>query len=163
LEHQWDSSEAKLRKIDGTTWTKIDGTIDIVLAAARSANPDANKSQAALNNSLSVLNTANKSAADTASSTTLVGQLTDFSTIENNMLKDVNSNNFTLAKKSADDLEHQWDTSEPKLRKIDGTTWTNIDGTIDVVLAAVRSSSPDVSKSKSALTKSLSIINGVNK
>jgi uncharacterized membrane-anchored protein/acylphosphatase len=163
LEHQWDTSEAKLRKIDGTTWTKIDGTIDIVLAAARSANPDANKSQAALNNSLSVLNTANKSAADTASSTTLVGQLTDFSTIENNMLKDVNSNNFTLAKKSADDLEHQWDTSEPKLRKIDGTTWTNIDGTIDVVLAAVRSSSPDVSKSKSALTKSLSIINGVNK
>jgi uncharacterized membrane-anchored protein/acylphosphatase len=163
LEHQWDTSEAKLRKIDGTTWTKIDGTIDVVLAAARSANPDASKCQAALNNSLSVLNTANKSVANTASSITLVGQLTDFATIENNMLKDVNSNNFTLAKKSADNLEHQWDTSEPKLRKIDGTTWTKIDGTIDVVLAAVRSSSPDVSKSTSALTKSLSIINGVNK
>jgi uncharacterized membrane-anchored protein len=163
LEHQWDTSEAKLRKIDDTTWTKIDGTIDIVLAAVRSAKPDASKCQAALNNSLSVLNTANKSAANTASSTTLVGQLTDFATIENNMLKEVNSNNFTLAKKSADDLEHQWDTSEPKLRKIDGTTWTKIDGTIDVVLAAVRSSSPDVSKSKSALTKSVSIINSVNK
>jgi uncharacterized membrane-anchored protein/acylphosphatase len=163
LEHQWDTSEAKLRKIDGTTWTKIDGTIDVVLAAARSANPDASKCQAALNNSLSVLNTANKSVANTASSITLVGQLTDFATIENNMLKDVNSNNFTLAKKSADNLEHQWDTSEPKLRKIDGTTWTKIDGTIDVVLAAVRSSSPDMRKSKSALTNSLSIINGVNK
>jgi uncharacterized membrane-anchored protein/acylphosphatase len=162
LEHQWDTSEAKLRKIDGATWTKIDGTIDIVLAAARSANPDASKCQAALNNSLSVLNTANKSAANTASSTTLVGQLTDFATIENNMIKDVNSKNFTLAKRSADDLEHQWDTSEPKLRKIDGTTWTKIDGTIDVVLAAVRSSNPDESKSKSALSKSLSIINGAN-
>jgi len=162
LEHQWDTSEAKLRKIDGTTWTKIDGTIDVVLAAARSANPDANKCKVALNNSLSVLNTANKLSAN-ASSTTLVGQLTSFATIENTMLKDVKSNNFSLAKKSADDLEHQWDSSESKLRKIDGTTWTKIDGTIDVVLAAVRSSSPDVSKSKSALTNSLNIINGANK
>ncbi|MDR4947153.1 COG4705 family protein [Neobacillus cucumis] len=162
LEHQWDTSEAKLRKIDGTTWTKIDGTIDVVLAAARSSNPDASKSKVALNKSLSVLNTANQ-VANTASSTTLVGQLNDFATIENNMLKDVNSNKFALAKKNADDLEHQWDASEPRLRKIDGTKWTKIDGTIDVVLAAVRSSSPDVSKSKSAITHSLNIINGVNK
>ncbi|GHH98707.1 COG4705 family protein [Neobacillus kokaensis] len=161
LEHQWDTSEAKLRKIDGTTWTKLDGTIDVVLAAARSANPDASKCKVALNNSLSVLNTANKLSVN-ASSTTLVGQLTAFATIENTMLKDVNSKNFSLAKKSADDLEHQWDSEEPKLRKIDGTTWTKIDGTIDVVLATVRSSSPDVSKSKSALTNSLSIINIAN-
>jgi len=163
LEHQWDTSEAKLRKIDGTTWTKIDGTIDVVLASARSSNTDASKGKVALNHSLSVLKTANQETANTAFSTTLVGQLTNFATIENNMLKDVTSNNFTLAKKSADDLEHQWDTSEPKLRKIDGTTWTKVDGTIDVVLAAVRSSSPDVSKSKSALTNSLHIINGANK
>ena len=43
--------------------------------------------------------------------TTLSGQLTDFVKIENDMLKDVNSNNFTSAKNSADNLEHQWDTS----------------------------------------------------
>lgn len=162
LEHQWDTSESKLRAIDGATWTKIDGTIDVVLAASRSANPDSSKCKVALNKSLSVLNAVNKLSAN-ASSTTLVGQLTDFATIENTMLKDVNSNNFSLAKKSADDLEHQWDSSEPKLRKIDGTTWIKIDGTIDVVLAAVRSSSPDVSKSKSALANSLSIIYGANK
>ena len=71
------------------------------------------------------------------------------------MLKDVNSNNFTSAKKSADNLEHQWDTAEPKLRKIDGTTWTKIDGTIDGVLAAVRSSNPDTTKCKSALNNHL--------
>jgi uncharacterized membrane-anchored protein len=99
----------------------------------------------------------------TASQTTLAGQLTDFVTIENDMLKDVNSNNFTSAKKGADNLEHQWDTSEAKLRKIDGTTWTKIDGTIDVVLSSVRSSSPDANKSKAALTHSLSVINGANK
>jgi uncharacterized membrane-anchored protein len=94
---------------------------------------------------------------------TLAGQLTDFVKIENEMLKDVNSNNFTSAKKGADDLEHQWDTSEAKLRKIDGTTWTKIDGTIDVVLAAVRSANPDASQCKSALNNSLSVINGANK
>src|SRR6476620_10961946 len=98
-----------------------------------------------------------------ASQTTLAGQLTDFIKIENDMLNDVNSNNFTSAKNSADDLEHQWDISEPKLRKIDSTTWVKIDGTIDVVLSAVRSANPDASKSKSALNNSLSVINGVNK
>jgi hypothetical protein len=79
------------------------------------------------------------------------------------MLTAVNSNNFTLAKKDADDLEHQWDSSEPKLRKIDGTTWTKIDGTFDVVLSTVRPSNPDASKSKSALSNSLSVLNGANK
>ncbi|PGZ95375.1 hypothetical protein COE51_20735 [Bacillus pseudomycoides] len=95
--------------------------------------------------------------------TTLAGQLTDFIKIENDMLNHVNSNDFTSAKKVADDLEHEWDAAESKLRKIDGTTWTKIDGTIDVVLAAVRSSNPDVNKCKSALNNSLSVINGANK
>ncbi|WHY94433.1 hypothetical protein QNK12_13585 [Neobacillus cucumis] len=99
----------------------------------------------------------------TASQTTLAGQLTDFIKIESDILNDVNVDNFTSAKKSADNLEHQWDTSEAKLRKIDGKKWTKIDGTIDVVLASVRSSNPDASKSKSALSHSLSIINKVNK
>lgn len=98
-----------------------------------------------------------------SSQTTLAGQLTDFVNIENDILKDINSNNFTSAKKSADNLEHQWDTEEPKLRSIDGTTWTKIDGTIDSVLAAVRKSNPDASKCKAAINKSLSVINGANK
>ncbi|WP_342048012.1 COG4705 family protein [Bacillus sp. OTU530] len=105
---------------------------------------------------------------DTASQTTspqatLSGQLTDFVKIENNMLNDVNTNDFASAKKRADNLEHEWDTSEPKLRKIDGKTWTKIDGTIDVVLAAVRSGNPDASHYKSALNNSLSTLKGANK
>jgi hypothetical protein len=47
-------------------------------------------------------------------------------TIENGMLKDVNANNFTSAKNGADNLEHKWDTSEAKLRKIDGTIWNPV-------------------------------------
>jgi uncharacterized membrane-anchored protein len=163
LEHEWDASESKLRKIDGTTWTKIDGTFDIVLSQVRSSSPDASKCKSVITNSLSVLNGANKSVTKTASQNTLSGNLTDFVNIENDMLKDVNSNNFTAAKQKADQLEHNWDVSEPKLRKIDGTTWTKIDGTLDVVLASVRSSNPDAGQCKTALNKSLSVINAANK
>lgn len=178
MEHQWDTSEPKLRKIDSTTWTQIDGTIDAVLAAVRSGKPDASQSKSALNNSLSIINGTNNlaSQADSPQTTTsvekpqadspqnkLAGQLTDFIKIESDMLNNVNSNDFASAKKGADNLEHQWDTSEPKLRKTDGKTWTQIDGTIDVVLAAVRSANPDASKCKSALNNSLSILNGSNK
>lgn len=98
-----------------------------------------------------------------ASQTTLGGQLADFIKIENDMLNDVNSNSITSAKNRANDLEHQWDTSEPKLRKIDGTSWTKIDGTIDVVLAAVRSGNPNANQCKSALNQSISVLNGANK
>lgn len=98
-----------------------------------------------------------------ASQTTIAGQLSDFINIENDILKSINSNEFSTAKKIADDLEHQWDTQEPRLRAIDGSTWTEIDGTIDVVLASVRSSNPDVNKCKSALNNSLSVINSANK
>ncbi|MFY2253082.1 hypothetical protein ACOSZH_24620 [Priestia megaterium] len=99
----------------------------------------------------------------TASQASLSGQLKDFIKIENDMLKDVNSKNFTATKKGADDLEHKWDSSEAKLRKIDGSKWTKIDGTIDVVLAAARSSNPDVNKCKSALDNSLTALNAANK
>lgn len=95
--------------------------------------------------------------------TTLSGQLTDFVTIENKMLSDVNAKNFASVKKDADNLEHQWDTSEAKLRKINGKTWTKIDGTIDVVLAAARTSNPDVNKCKKVINESLSVINSANK
>ncbi|MFF2796534.1 COG4705 family protein [Lysinibacillus xylanilyticus] len=97
------------------------------------------------------------------SQTTIAGQLSDFIKIENDILKSINSNEFSTAKKGSDDLEHQWDTQEPILRAIDGNTWTKIDGTIDVVLASVRSSNPDANKCKSALNNSLSVINSANK
>lgn len=95
--------------------------------------------------------------------TTLSGKLNNFVKIENDILTAVNKKEFASAKKGADELEHQWDTQEPKLRNIDGATWTKIDGTIDVVLAAVRSSNPDVNKCKTALNNSLSTLNSANK
>lgn len=97
-----------------------------------------------------------------SSQTTLSGQLTDFIQTETDMLNDVNSGSFTSAKSSADELEHEWDTDEPKLRKIDRKTWTQIDGTIDSVLAAVRSKNPDASKCNTALNNSLSVLTSAN-
>lgn len=98
-----------------------------------------------------------------SSKTTLKGQLTNFISIENDMLNYINSNNFTSAKTKADDLEHYWDTSEAQLKKIDKTTWTQIDGTIDEVLSSVRSTKPNATKCKSALDASLKVLNQANK
>lgn len=98
-----------------------------------------------------------------ASQTALTGQLTNFITIEEFMLSSVNSNESAPIKTSADDLEHSWDISAAQLRKIDKTTWLEIDGTIDDVLAAVRSKNSDVDKSKSAINDSLSVLNEANK
>ncbi|MCC3868903.1 hypothetical protein [Terrisporobacter mayombei] len=60
LESAWDNSAAQLKKIDKTTWNKIDGTIDEVLSTVRSRNADKNKCITAINNSLDVLNESNK-------------------------------------------------------------------------------------------------------
>lgn len=164
LERQWDTAEPKLRKIDGSTWTQIDGTIDVVLAAVRSGKPNAGKCQTALNNSLKALTEANNAATKPASSSAnkLAGQLSEFIDIEKGMQNAVNQGNFASAKQGADKLEQQWDKAEPKLRKTDGKTWVKIDGTIDVVLAAVRSGKPDAGKCTSALTHSLSVLTAAN-
>ncbi|EGW41634.1 hypothetical protein [Desulfosporosinus sp. OT] len=195
LEHDWDTSEPKLRNIDSSTWIQIDGTIDSVLSAVRSKNPDVNKCKTVLQDSLNVLNESNNvaslanSAQTTSKATTqlnpqatsnstsqsnlqttsqatsttkLKGRLTDFITIENDMLNFINSNNFTSAKTKADELEHDWDTSEPKLRKVDSSTWIQIDGTIDSVLSAVRSNNPNSEKCKAAIQNSTNILNSAN-
>lgn len=105
----------------------------------------------------------NKISAKTDSSqTTLKGQLNNIITIENDMLKFVNTKDYASVKAKADDLEQTWDTSEPKLRKIDSATWTQIDGTMDEVLASARSSNPDQNKCKSAINNSLDLLNKAN-
>jgi hypothetical protein len=105
----------------------------------------------------------NNQIAQDSSQTTLKGLLTNFITIENDLQTDVNSNNFAAAKTSADDLEHGWDTQAAKLQKIDKTTWSQIDGTIDSVLASTRSSNPDINKCTLSITDSLNALNSANK
>ncbi|SHL53173.1 Uncharacterized membrane-anchored protein [Anaerocolumna jejuensis DSM 15929] len=98
-----------------------------------------------------------------SSQTSLTGQLSDFVTIENDMLNAVNAKDFAAAKTKADDLEHNWDVAAARLKSIDKTAWTDIDGTIDSVLADVRSGNQDVNKCVSAINASLSTLNSTNK
>lgn len=97
-----------------------------------------------------------------SSQTTLSGQLDDFISIESDILDNINGSNFSTAQSEADDLEYQWDQSEPKLRKIDRKTWTEIDGTIDEVLAAVRTKSPDPNKCDTIIQNSILVLNTSN-
>jgi uncharacterized membrane-anchored protein len=99
----------------------------------------------------------------TSSETTLHGQLNDFITIEKNMLSDISSTDISSAKAKADDLEHSWDISASKLKKIDKAAWTDIDGSIDSVLSSVRSGSPDSEKCKTAINRSLDILDSSNR
>jgi uncharacterized membrane-anchored protein len=105
----------------------------------------------------------NNKIAQDSSQTTLKGLLTDFITIENDMQNDVNSNDFAKAKTSADDLEHEWDAQAAKLQKVDKKTWTQIDGTIDSVLASTRTSNPDASECISSINNSLGALDAANK
>lgn len=98
-----------------------------------------------------------------ASQTTFSGQLTNFITIENDMTNSLNLYDYAAAQNRADNLEHDWDVSAAQLRKTDRTTWSEIDGTIDNVLAAVRSKNSDAGKSKKAINDSLSVLNEANK
>ncbi|WP_127497615.1 COG4705 family protein [Paenibacillus glycanilyticus] len=97
-----------------------------------------------------------------SSQTTLSGQLNDFIQTEKNIQNSISSKDWKSAKSGADDLEHNWDKSEPMLRKMDRKAWTQIDGTIDSVLAAVRSKNPDPAKCNSVLTDSLNVLNSSN-
>ncbi|GLX66931.1 COG4705 family protein [Paenibacillus glycanilyticus] len=94
--------------------------------------------------------------------TTLSGQLNDFISIENDIENSITINDWKSAKAKADDLEHNWDKSEPRLRKIDRKAWTQIDGTIDNVLAAVRSKNPDTNKCNTVLADSINTLNSSN-
>lgn len=98
-----------------------------------------------------------------SSQTSLTNQLSDFVTIENDMLNAVNAKDFAAAKTKVDDLEHNWDVAAARLKSIDKTAWTDIDGTIDSVLADVRSGNQDVNKCVSAINASLSTLNSTNK
>ncbi len=94
---------------------------------------------------------------------TLQGQLNDFISIEKDMLSNIGSKDISSAKAKADDLEHDWDISASKLKKIDKAAWTDIDGSIDSVLASVRSGNPDSEKCISAINGSLEILTSSNR
>jgi len=85
-----------------------------------------------------------------------LGDLSSFITIEQDMLNLVNNNDLSGAKTRANDLESAWDQAQDTLQPKDQTKWTQIDGTIDTVLSALRASKPNQASCISALEASIS-------
>ncbi|MEA5362976.1 hypothetical protein VA596_25830 [Amycolatopsis sp., V23-08] len=90
--------------------------------------------------------------------TSPLGDLSVFRGITQDTLNLLNGGNQAGATTRVDDLEIQWDTAEARLKPKDKTEWTNVDGRIDKVLRALRSTSPDQATEKDALTALLTTL-----
>ena len=106
--------------------------------------------------SLSAGQTSLPTAAPTAGvSNSKLGDLSEFSAIEEDMLNMVNQGNMGSAKTRADDLEYTWDQAQAHLKPKNSQMWTAVDKTIDTVLRQARAVSPDAAGCKAALETSL--------
>lgn len=88
-----------------------------------------------------------------------LGDLSSFRKIEEDTLSLVNAGKLSDAKSRIDDLEYTWDNAEARLRPVNKTKWTEIDGTIDKVLRELRSVHQNAAACKTALEASLALLN----
>ncbi|MDE2312525.1 MAG: hypothetical protein KGJ93_05610, partial [Patescibacteria group bacterium] len=88
-----------------------------------------------------------------------LGDLSNFTTIAQDMLNFVIANNMSGANTSANDLEYQWDNAEARLKPKDPAKWTQVDGAIDKVLREVRAVNPNKQTAKNALENLLNVLN----
>lgn len=86
------------------------------------------------------------------------GELEGFIGTENDMRGYVVANDVKDARAKADTLEHDWDSKEGTLRPQNQSQWIAIDGSIDIVLSQLWASHPKQADCKSALKKSISIM-----
>lgn len=87
-----------------------------------------------------------------------LGDLTQFKTIEQNMLNYVNADDMKNVNLKANSLETAWDQAQSDLRAKNVAKWTEIDKTMDDVLSSVRDKNPDKSSIQEAVNNSLSIM-----
>jgi hypothetical protein len=89
----------------------------------------------------------------------VLGDLSDFRTITQDTLNLVNDGDLPGATNRVADLEHDWDTSEAKLKPMDTAKWTEIDNAIDKVLRDLRAVHPDATSCQSSLQGLLAVLN----
>jgi len=97
-------------------------------------------------------------AADPASPAASLGDLTSFQVITQDAIAAVSAGDESAAKSRADDLEHEWDVAQARLKAKDKSEWTTIDGKVDTVLTQIRASKPDSSGEQAALTELLAAL-----
>jgi uncharacterized membrane-anchored protein len=87
-----------------------------------------------------------------------LGDLTNFRTIAQDTLDKLTAGDQGGATTRITDLEVAWDAGQAKLQARNGAAWTAIDGKIDKVLRALRSTSPVVATEKQTLTDLLTAL-----
>jgi len=80
-----------------------------------------------------------------------LGDLTTFKAISQDTLTILNNGDQSGATSRVADLEHEWDTSQAKLKPRDKAVWNQLDGEIDTVLRELRAVNPDPTSERSAL------------
>jgi hypothetical protein len=93
-----------------------------------------------------------------------LGDLSSFSAIVTSVQGKVAANDLAGAKTNVKELEVAWDSAEAGLKPRDPKDWSQIDGEIDPVLTALRSSNPTQAESAAALdtlAKTLNTFDGV--
>jgi hypothetical protein len=81
-----------------------------------------------------------------------LGDLSLFRGITQDTLDRLDQGDQAGATARVDDLEIEWDNAEARLKPKNPAAWTDIDGKIDTVLRELRSSRPDATGEKAALT-----------
>jgi uncharacterized membrane-anchored protein len=157
LETAWDNAEARLRPKDPTAWHDLDGKIDTVLRAVRSAQPNPAGERTALTTLLAAITPPTVVAAPVVQRSAL-GDLSAFRVITADTLKLVNTGNQRGASARVTDLETAWDNAEARLKPKDPTAWHDLDGKIDTVLRALRSTQPNLASERTALTMLVSAL-----
>lgn len=87
-----------------------------------------------------------------------LGDLSAFQVITQDTLSLVNAGDQSGATARVTDLETAWDDSEARLKPRDSAAWHDLDDKIDAVLRALRSTQPDRSTERTALTTLLTAL-----
>ncbi len=88
----------------------------------------------------------------TGQSNEVLGDLSPFKIIINDVDKIANSGDLVAAEKRITDFETAWDDAQPKLQALNGEAWGVVDGAADKALKALRASAPDAATVATTLT-----------
>lgn len=91
----------------------------------------------------------------TVTSASPLGDVSSFTSIEEDTLRLVSAGDLAGAKARVDDLETAWDNAEARLKPLNTAKWTEVDETIDTVLRQLRAVHQDPAACKAALEASL--------
>jgi uncharacterized membrane-anchored protein len=87
-----------------------------------------------------------------------LGDLSAFRVITQDTLDKLDGGDQAGATARVDDLELQWDNAEARLKPKSKAAWTDVDGKIDTVLRELRSTSPDPTSERAALSTLLAAL-----